>query len=106
MVNLNIVEPGDAVSGKSSAAAQLTLSGELDFTTVPDVLPKLSNAVSANKHSILDMSGITVANSAALALLVELRRIGNAAGHKVEFRAVPDSVLKVAQVCEAEELLN
>ena len=102
MANLNIVEP----AGTASSAAQLTLSGELDFSTVPDVLPQLSDAVNGYAHSILDMSGVTSANSAALALLVELRRIGGAAGHKIEFRAVPDSVIKVAQVCEAESLLS
>jgi len=104
MANLKIDKPSDAVP--DAGVAQLSLSGELDFATVPDVLPQLSEAVNGYTHSILDMSGVSAANSAALALLVELRRIGAAAGHKIEFRAVPDSVVKVAQVCEAEEFLK
>ena len=102
MASLTIEKP----AGGGADAAHLNLSGELDFATVPDVLPQLSDAVSGHAHSVLDMSGVTGANSAALALLVELRRIGGTTGHKIEFRAVPDSVIKVAQVCEAEELLK
>jgi len=104
MVNLKIDRPSDSDSG--SGVARLSLSGELDFATVPEVLPQLSGAVSGHARSVLDMSGVSAANSAALALLVELRRIAAAAGHNIEFRAVPDSVVKVAQVCEAEEFLK
>lgn len=47
------------------------ITGELSFATVPGVLPQIGKLLSAGT---LDLSGVTRADSAGVALLLELRR--------------------------------
>ena len=97
-----------------AAAFQLTpaesdnhyrLGGRLDFTTAAAALAAISAKLSETDRLVLDLASIESANSAGLALLVECRALASHAGTTVEFLNLPESLLKVAEVCQVQDLL-
>lgn len=93
-------------AGDGSEAAVVTLGGVLDFDSVPEILQKVEPVVGKHSNVTIDLAAVSSANSAALALLVELRKNASAIGHSLQFQAVPASIIKIAEVCEADSLLT
>lgn len=84
------------------------LAGDLDFESVPVMLPQLRQLLVETRSTplVLDLAGVDSANSAAVALLIECRALAKTAGTEVEFRHLPDSIVKIAGVCEVGNFLN
>jgi phospholipid transport system transporter-binding protein len=81
------------------------LAGELTFEAVPalyaqsqDTLPKQLTTV--------DLSGITSADSAGLALLLEWQASRKGRSGPLTFTHAPSSLMSLASLCEATEMLN
>ncbi len=68
------------------SAGTHTLSGELTLPKMADWLPQVDRLAAAGS---LDLSGITRADSAGLALLLELRRHAQARGTALSFTGAP-----------------
>ncbi len=104
------MSPNDQITVKKSAAAGggavVELQGELDFESVPGMLSDLQSVVRDNADVTLSLAGVVSANSAALALLIELRRTAQQTSHELSISNLPISILKIASVCEAQELLE
>lgn len=84
-----------------------SLSGELDFNTVP-VIWKESEAMFTNGSSeelIIDLTAVTRADSAALALLIGWVRRAQAAGVSAVFKGIPGQLLEIARVSGVEDIL-
>ncbi len=87
----------------------ITLSGELNFATTPEVLAQASATVDAAGTSAplaLDLSGVTRADSAGLALLLELTRAAQARGGKLQIEKAPPQLRKLAEFFGLDELLS
>ena len=54
----------------------------------------------------VDLNGVTRADSAGLALLVELMRESGRNGRRISFCHVPAQLLSIARVCGLEEILS
>ncbi len=81
--------------------------GELDFASVPGLL-KRSNVVfelDDDEPLHIDLSGVPRADSAGLALLVCWVRQARQRNMRVEFRNVPDQMLKIAGVSGLSTIL-
>ncbi len=63
-----------------------TLSGELSLPTMADWLPRIDRLATAGS---LDLSGVTHADSAGIALLLELRRTAQSRGQNLQFTNAP-----------------
>ncbi len=102
------VQAGDLTqaTGEGTQAVVVTLGGVLDFDSVPAILQKLESVIVEHTNVTLDLATVSSANSAALALLVELRKHTLSIGHTLQFRAIPDSIMKIARVCEADSMLT
>ena len=102
------VQSGDQTQavGDGTQAVIVTLGGVLDFDSVPDILQKMESVIIKHTSVTLDLAAVSSANSAALALLVELRKHALSVGHTLQFRAIPDSIMKIARVCEADTMLT
>lgn len=102
----------EALSGDNNNVARLALSGELNFETVSSVLEKIEHhlgssvAQSASQPLTIDLARVTRCNSAALALLVECKAIGRRHSSALQFTNVPSGVMQLAEVCEAQSLLQ
>ncbi len=93
-------------SSSMGGSKSVELSGKLDFESVPSILSELQALVRDNPSVSLSLGGVVSANSSALALLLELQRTAQQSGHSLNVSNLPDSVLKIAGVCEAGELLS
>lgn len=81
------------------------LSGSLSFTTANQALESVGALITAQSHTVLDLSGIDQANSTGLALMSEWKGMAQRAGHTLEFENVPPSLAQIAEVCQLTELL-
>jgi phospholipid transport system transporter-binding protein len=81
------------------------VSGVLDFTTARAALEQLNPLVEGSPQLQVDLTEVTHCNSAALALLIELKAVAHRTGHEVTFSAIPDALLQLAKVCQVENYL-
>jgi phospholipid transport system transporter-binding protein len=81
------------------------LEGELVFDTVPEVLKHAGADMRGVAGIRVDLKGVTRADSAGLALLVEWLRESERAGLPIRFINVPVQLLSIARVCGLEEIL-
>lgn len=82
------------------------LEGELGFTTVPALLSHSGMDISGTPDLEVDLRGVTRADSAGLALLVEWLRESEQAGQRIAFVNVPSQLLSIARVCGLDEILS
>ncbi|HAJ91291.1 MAG TPA: anti-anti-sigma factor [Gammaproteobacteria bacterium] len=82
------------------------LQGELDFASVPSVLKHAGVNMLGKEQITVDLKGVTRADSAGLALLVEWLRESESAGNSIKFVNVPAQLLSIARVCGLEEILS
>ena len=83
---------------------RVRLTGPLTFATVSACLKDSQTLFRPRQRLCFDLAGVTVVDSAALALLVEWLRLGRERGVQVEFAAVPASLRSLAAVSELDEI--
>ena len=83
----------------------ISLSGDLLFSSVGQVLSEGNRLVRACPDAVVDLSAVARCDSAALALLLEWMELANAAGGQLKFRALPEALLDIARLSNVETLL-
>ena len=81
------------------------LQGELGFDSVLSVLQHAGINMLGKSRLRVDLKGVTRADSAGLALLVEWLRESEIAGNSIEFVNVPAQLLSIARVCGLDDIL-
>lgn len=81
------------------------IEGVLDFTTARDALENVAPHISENHSLQVDLSGVTDANSAGLALLIEWLALARRENHHITFHHIPDSLRQLAGVCQVDGLI-
>ncbi len=92
-----------------SAQEALALTGELSFDTVPTVLAQTaeySARPDIPERLTLDFSAITSVDSAAVALLLEWRRMAASRGKTLVFVNLPPNLLALAELYGVAELIQ
>jgi len=91
-----------------SAPGKFMLSGAMNFATAARLLVvgQKSFAAGAPAAIELDCSGVSVADSAGLAVLVDWLASARAQGRHMVLRGVPESLRALARISELEELLD
>ncbi len=79
--------------------------GELSFETVPELSARARRLDPGRSDLIVDLSGVTRANSAGLVLLLEWLNEGRRRHRAVRFRHLPDSLRNIARMSNAMDLL-
>lgn len=82
------------------------IEGALDFDTVTGLLGASESKFAGVDVLNCDLSGVTRANSAGMALMLEWRARCESRGQTLVFSDVPESVLQLARVCEVEDVLS
>jgi phospholipid transport system transporter-binding protein len=82
------------------------LEGELGAASVPALLARATPALKGSGDIEVDLKGVTRADSAGLALLVELMRESSRNDRRIAFNHVPAQLLSIARVCGLEEILS
>lgn len=84
------------MSGNTGPSAELSLSGELRFATVTRALLKLEG-LPAGGICRVDLTQVSQADSAAIALLLELNRRAQRLGTRLEFTRAPAQLAALAR---------
>jgi phospholipid transport system transporter-binding protein len=79
--------------------------GALSFDTVPEVWRQSRVALDEAADAGIDLSGVTEADSAGLALVIEWLRAARANGRRLSFSGVPDKLHALAKISEVEGFL-
>ena len=83
------------------------LSGELTFESTPQLYHQAEAIFRENKSiRSIDLAGITSVDSAGLALMLEWQASRTASGQGLRISNAPASLVSLAQLCEAAELLG
>ncbi len=92
------VDPGDP--------AALSVHGELNFSTVPALLERGAALLAGGEGPVrLDLGGVTRADSAGLALLIEWLRIARRRRADLEIRNMPEQLRAIARVSGLDGIL-
>lgn len=82
------------------------INGVLDFTTARQMLDTVAVHINDNASLDIDLAGVTSANSAGLALLIEWLAIARRSEHIVTFHHIPDGLRQLAGVCQVDGLIQ
>jgi phospholipid transport system transporter-binding protein len=93
-------------AGTEDGAALFRISGVLDFDSVPAIFSESLARFGTSGELVVDLSGVTRANSAGLALLLEWRRLARKPGRSLSIRNAPAALRNLAHVSELETLLT
>lgn len=93
------VDPGDP--------AALSVNGELNFSTVPALLERGAALLAGHAGAAvrLDLGGVTRADSAGLALLIEWLRVARRNRASIEIRNMPAQLRAIARVSGLDAIL-
>ncbi len=91
----------------SGGDGEFQISGELSFSTVNEVLKESLSRVFAQSVSKIemDLSGVSRADSAGLALLIQWMRMAGEAKSVIRFHHLPEQLLAIAHAGELDTLL-
>jgi phospholipid transport system transporter-binding protein len=85
---------------------RFAISGALTFETAPWLWQQLQEGAWLGRAREADLSGVTTADSAGLALLIAWRAAANTGGAALKFESVPERLLALARLTDAETLLH
>lgn len=82
------------------------LSGEVSFDTAERILRESEEPFEEHTQLEIDLSGVTLSDSAGLALLLEWVTWANHTVREIRFTGMPERVLAIAKTTEVEGLLT
>ena len=82
-----------------------TVSGDLGLETAAALLASGQSVFSAVPAATVDLSGVTDADSAGLAVLIEWVRAARQSGRSIEFSGLPPRLAELARIGGVAELL-
>jgi phospholipid transport system transporter-binding protein len=96
-VTAQLAEKGDG---------RCAIAGALTFETAPWIWQQLRAGDWLSKGREADLTGITTADSAGLALLIAWRAAIASLGGALTFESVPERLIALARLTDAEALLS
>ena len=81
------------------------IDGELTFATVPDRLVSSKDWFTGTGEMVFDLAGVTRADSAGLALLIEWLRRAQAANRTLHFANIPAQVQTLIRINGLQDAL-
>lgn len=85
---------------------RFALDGEITFETAERVLLASEEPFEQHTRIEVDLAGVTRADSAGLALLLEWITWANHTVREIRFLAMPERILAIARTTEVEQLLR
>jgi phospholipid transport system transporter-binding protein len=87
-------------------AFRFHVEGEMTFATVRQLLRQSENYFGKSQDLEIDLTGVTSADSAGLALLLEWKARAVQAGTEVAVEGLPESMQSIAHLCRIGTLLG
>ena len=89
----------------NEGAGRYRISGELTFATVRDALRTAQVKFASEAKLQIDLSAVSAADSAGLALLIEWYRSAAKANTPIQFVGVPAQLRALAKISDVESFL-
>jgi phospholipid transport system transporter-binding protein len=89
----------------SSAEGRLRIEGSLDFGSVGRVFAETRDLFPPSARLMIDLGGVTAANSAALALLLEWMELAAGRGTALSLCNLPEGIARIAALSDLDTLL-
>lgn len=83
-----------------------SLVGEMSFETAERILQASEEPFESHTQLEVDLSGVTLADSAGLALLLEWVTWANHTVREIRFLEMPERILAIAKTTEVDSLLS
>ncbi|MEL7187883.1 MAG: STAS domain-containing protein [Pseudomonadota bacterium] len=85
---------------------RFSLRGEMTFDSAERILERSESPFEQHTRIEVDLSGVTVADSAGLALLLEWVTWANHTVREISFVDIPERVMAIAKTTEVDGLLS
>ncbi|HSM31413.1 MAG TPA: STAS domain-containing protein [Woeseiaceae bacterium] len=85
---------------------RFALNGEMTFETAERILLASEEPFEQHTRIEVDLAGVTKADSAGLALLLEWITWANHTVREIRFLSMPDRILAIARTTEVDQLLR
>lgn len=83
-----------------------SLSGEVTFDTAERILQASEKPFEDHTRLEIDLSGVTMSDSAGLALLLEWVTWANHTVREIRYSGMPERIMAIARTTEVDELLT
>ena len=87
-------------------AFRFHVEGEMTFATATGLLRQSESYFNTSQNLEIDLSRVTAADSAGLALLLEWTARARVVGAAVSFEGLPEALRSIAHLCRIEPLLS
>jgi phospholipid transport system transporter-binding protein len=91
---------------KDLGEGHFALDGEMSFETAERILVASEEPFEQHTRIEVDLAGVTKADSAGLALLLEWITWANHTVREIRFLSMPERILAIARTTEVEQLLK
>jgi phospholipid transport system transporter-binding protein len=91
---------------KELGEGHFALNGEMTFETAERILVVSEEPFEQHTRIEIDLAGVTKADSAGLALLLEWITWANHTVREIRFLSMPERILAIARTTEVEQLLK
>jgi phospholipid transport system transporter-binding protein len=91
--------------GITERGGRLYLTGELSFATSAQLFAQMKAHLPGDGEMVLDLEGVTRADSSGLALMLEWTEEARRRGRGIRYRGVPDALLNIARFSNVLDLL-
>jgi phospholipid transport system transporter-binding protein len=85
---------------------KISVSGELDFATVPELDRRGCIFIKKNQNPVFDLNKVTASDNAGVALLISWSRCAKNIGKKVSFINLPKQLLALIAASGLEKVLS
>jgi anti-sigma B factor antagonist len=96
----------DEITRTDDQAAVISMAGELDLATAPELYTRAATSLEKRPILILDMSGITFCDSSGFNALIRLRRRAEEAEGRLVLASPPDQVRRLLALSGAESIFH
>lgn len=94
------------VEFKDDGGGRFSIEGKLEFETVATAYQESMNRFSPHSELVLDLSGVTGADSAGLALLLEWVHWAKQSAREIQFKNIPEQIQTIARISEVDGILR
>jgi len=88
------------------AQGRVELSGELDFSSVPQIWPRLQHLIEQQPQLELSLAQVSSSNSAALALLLEAVQTAASVNKRLLLQDLPSDLVDLAVLSNLDDVLG
>jgi phospholipid transport system transporter-binding protein len=84
----------------------LRLSGDMVLASVQGLLEQTKLLLASGRYSVIDLEEVTGVDSSGVALMLEWVELARGHGTTLQFRNVPESLLRIARLSRVESMLT